>query len=135
MMAVTRQIYLVRLLQSSYHQMILNQSSGLLLLLLLVPVALCLPNQLPFYPPPPELQGWFDPRINGGRLLDVRASTIIIYRVLISSLVYQSSLWRTIKRYYHRKVGPIHSHRKRPPYLRQVRISSVISTLPTYLTT
>lgn len=43
-------------------------------LLSLFSLALALPQQavfIPSTPPPPELQGWFDPRINGGRLLDV----------------------------------------------------------------
>ena len=70
-----------------------------------------------------ETIGWFDPRPNGGRLLDVSG----LHRVGSSSptlperAVHDEEVWRAAECHHLRCIGPVRPHRRGLPCLRKVR--------------
>lgn len=76
----------------------------------------------------PEYQGWFDPRVNGGRFLDVRPRSNDVDRInavtdVLSDAVREpraSISWRAAEHHHHRPFRPLHPHRRRPSDILQV---------------
>ena len=67
-----------------------------------------------------KYQGWFDPRVNGGRFLDVRPHTNDVGVIWVTSTdglsdsVHEpqpSVPWRASERHHHRLFRPLHPHR------------------------
>ena len=79
---------------------------------------------------PSEYQGWFDPRVNGGRFLDVRPRSNDVDRIkavtdVLSDAVHepQASIpRRASEHHHHRPFRPLHPHRRRPSDILQVGI-------------
>lgn len=73
--------------------------------------------------------GWADPRLRGGRMLDVGISRYLLFSVLSSSqhianhfvipsiIVYSSSSWRTAQRHHLRSLRSIYPYHSRAPSL------------------
>ncbi len=70
-----------------------------------------------------ETIGWFDPRLNGGRLLDVSG----LHRVgngsptLSERAVHDEEVWRAAECHHLWYIGPVRPHRRGLPRLRKVR--------------
>lgn len=47
-----------------------------------------------------ELVAWIDPRINGGRFLDVSSRSMSKMELLMSLIVHNPEIWRTFERYH-----------------------------------